>query len=168
MLTATDTRADPKTFPRTVGMVEKKPPFAAPLIITKMTRGPMEREMGHRTRILIVLSSREMNKVLSDPSLSHANPHESRPIADEKLKAATKPAPALDGKPREFVYSGRKKAGTKSGNVPIAPVAKRRAKRMSRKRLLDTSLEKIPVKFQWSTSCHTILLFLLGELALFL
>lgn len=103
MPTATDTRADPNTFPTTVGIVEKKPPFAAPLIITNTTSGPIESEMGQRTKMLIVLSTKDRNNVLSDPSLSHAKPQPRRPIADEKLNAATRPAPALDGSPREFV-----------------------------------------------------------------
>ena len=100
---ATDTRAEPKTLPTTVGIVEKKPPFAEPLIITKAMSGPMEPETGQSTKILSALSSRDRKSVLSEPNLSHANPHETRPMADEKLKAATKPAPALEGRPNELV-----------------------------------------------------------------
>lgn len=100
---ATDTRAEPKTLPTTVGMVEKNPPFAEPLIMTKAISGPMELDTGQSTKMLNALSSNDRKSVFSDPSLSHANPHERRPMAEEKLKAATKPAPALDGRPSELV-----------------------------------------------------------------
>lgn len=90
--------------------------------------------------MLSALSNNDKNSVFKEPSLSHANPHDNRPIAEEKLNAATRPAPALEGRPRLFVYSGRKKAGTKRGNVPIAPTAKRTAKRTSLKRLHSTIL----------------------------
>jgi hypothetical protein len=40
-------------------------------------------------------------------------------MAEQKLKAATIPAPAPDGRPTELVYSGRKKAGTRRENVMI-------------------------------------------------
>jgi hypothetical protein len=40
-------------------------------------------------------------------------------MAEQKLKAATIPAPALDGRQTELVYCGRKKADTKRGNVMI-------------------------------------------------
>lgn len=101
--TATETLADPNTFPTTVGMVEKKPPFADPLISTNAIRGPIELDTGHSTKRLSALSSSDRNNVFSEPSLSHANPHPSRPRAEEKLNAATRPAPALDGRPREAV-----------------------------------------------------------------
>lgn len=90
-------------MPTTVGMVEKNPPFAEPLITTKATNGPMELETGHNTKRLRALSSNEMNRVFMAPNLSHAKPQDRRPIAEEKLKAATRPAPALEGSPREFV-----------------------------------------------------------------
>ena len=101
--TATETLADPNTFPTTVGIVEKKPPLADPLITTNATSGPMELETGHSTKILSALSSSDRKSVFRDPSLSHANPHPSRPIAEEKLNAATSPAPALEGRPSESV-----------------------------------------------------------------
>lgn len=90
-------------MPTTVGIVEKNPPFAEPLIITKTISGPIEFDTGHRTKILNALRSNDRKSVFSEPSLSHANPHERRPIAEEKLKAATKPAPALEGRPNELV-----------------------------------------------------------------
>jgi hypothetical protein len=98
---ATDTLADPKTFPTTVGMQEKNPPLEAPLIMTKAINGPNELEMGHNTSILAALRMRDMNSVLSGPIASHRKPHTRRPTAEEKLNPATSPAPTLDDKPRE-------------------------------------------------------------------
>ncbi|GMF70098.1 unnamed protein product [Aspergillus oryzae] len=90
---ATDTRAEPNTFPTTVGMVEKKPPLPIPLIITKTINGPMDVETGQRISMLRALSKRDMNRVFSGPSLSLQKPHISLPTAEEKLNAATTPAP---------------------------------------------------------------------------
>lgn len=100
---ATLTLALPNTVPTTVGIVAKNPPFAAPLIITKATNGPKEFETGHITNILAALSKRETNKVFNGPNLSAARPHISLPTADEKLKPATRPAPALDVRPNELL-----------------------------------------------------------------
>lgn len=133
---ATDTLADPNTFPTTVGIVEKNPPFAIPLMITNTTNGPMDVETGQMISILRALSNSETNSVLSPPMVSLANPQVSLPKAEEKLNAATTPAPAAEPNPRESVYRGRKKGGTSSGNVAMAPAAKRSRKRMSRNRRL--------------------------------
>jgi hypothetical protein len=126
---ATDTRADPNKFPTTVGMVAKKPPLATPLIITKTIRGPRELETGQSTNMLTALSRREANRVFSGPILSQLRPQIRQPIADEKLKAATRPAPALEVIWRELVYNGRKNGGTKSGKVARAPPKKTRINR---------------------------------------
>jgi hypothetical protein len=120
---ATPTRAEPKTFPTTVGIVEKKPPFAMPLMITKAISGPRELERGHITIKLTALRRRVMKSVVNEPNLSHAKPDPRRPIAEQKLKAASRPAPADEGRPSDLLYSGRKKGGTKSGNVPMTPTA---------------------------------------------
>lgn len=133
---ATLTRADPNTFPTTVGMVEKNPPFDMPLMMTNATSGPIELETGHRTSMLTALRRREMKSVFSGPSVSLQYPHMSRPSAEEKLNAATTPAPTEDFIPSEEVNKGRKKGGTKSGNMAIAPTKKRSVKRGSRKRRL--------------------------------
>ena len=100
---ATDTLAEPKTLPTTVGMVAKKPPLAIPLIITKTMSGPKEFETGHSTNALRALSSKDKDTVFNGPSLSELNPQSRRPTADEKLKAATRPAPALGVIFSEFV-----------------------------------------------------------------
>lgn len=117
-------------------MVEKKPPFAIPLTITKTTNGPREVEIGQIINMLSALSRREMNSVFNGPTKSLHSPQSNLPSAEEKLNAATIPAPVLDDIPREAVKRGRKKGGTRRGNVAIAPIAKRRTKRMSRNRRL--------------------------------
>jgi hypothetical protein len=45
-------------------------------------------------------------------------------MADEKLQAATTPAPVPGERPIAVVKSGRKNGGTKIENVPIAPARK--------------------------------------------
>lgn len=123
-------------FPTTVGIVEKKPPFAIPFTITKTINGPSEVEIGQIINMLSALSRREINSVLSGPTISLHSPQSNLPSAEEKLNAATIPAPVADDIPSEAVKRGRKKGGTKSGNVAIAPIAKRRTKRTSRNRRL--------------------------------
>lgn len=56
---AIDTLAVPETFPMTVGTVVKKPPFAIPLMITKITSGPMEADTGQRISVLKALSKKD-------------------------------------------------------------------------------------------------------------
>lgn len=46
--------------------------------------------------MLRALSKRDMKSVFSGPSESQQNPQRSRPIAEEKLNAATIAAPTLD------------------------------------------------------------------------
>jgi len=140
---ATETLADPKTFPMTVGMVAKNPPLAIPLIMTNATRGPSDSDTGHRTSMLIALNRRETNSVLSGPTLSLPNPQINRPIAEEKLKAATRPAPMLEDNLRELAYNGKKNGGTKRGKVATAPAAKRTANRTSRNNLLRRCQKEI-------------------------
>jgi hypothetical protein len=65
------------------------------LMTAKATSGAMESERGHSTSIEPAEMTSEKSKVLTAPSLSHMNPHERRPTALEKLKPATRPAPAL-------------------------------------------------------------------------
>jgi hypothetical protein len=98
---ATETLAEPKTLPTTVGMVEKKPPFAAPFTMTNPIKGANVLETGYKTSILIALRRRDRKSVLSGPSRSLIKPNPSRPIAEEKLNPATKPAPVLAERPRE-------------------------------------------------------------------
>lgn len=96
---ATDTLAEPKTFPTTVGIVEKNPPFAAPLMMTKIARGARVVEAGQRASILTAVSISEMNSVLSAPILSQSSPQTIRPTAEQRLNPARRPAPVLDGSP---------------------------------------------------------------------
>ena len=95
---ATLTLALPKTPPATVGMVAKKPPFAAPLTITKVMSGPNEVEAGQRTNILTAEVINARNSEFKGPIKSQSNPEKSRPTAEEKLKPATRPAPALEAR----------------------------------------------------------------------
>lgn len=136
----TDTRADPKVFPTTVGIVEKNPPLAIPFTITKTINGPKDVDTGQIASMLTALSSRDMNKVFSGPTKSLQSPHSSLPSAEEKLNAATTPAPVLDDMPSEAVKSGKKNGGTRSGNVAIAPIANKSTNRMSRNRRLIHAL----------------------------
>jgi hypothetical protein len=71
------------------------------LIITNAISGPKLLLTGHRTNILNALKSNAMNNVFTGPIESDRNPHANRPTADEKLKPATKPAPAEGERPRE-------------------------------------------------------------------
>lgn len=88
-------------------MVEKNPPFAIPLIMTKTTSGPIDVDTGQRTSMLTALSRRDIKRVFSGPRASQHMPQPNRPIADEKLNAATRPAPTLDFIPMVLVYKGR-------------------------------------------------------------
>jgi hypothetical protein len=97
----TETLADPKTLPTTVGMVEKNPPFAAPFMMTNAINGANVLDTGHRTSILVALRRRDRKSVLSGPSRSLMNPNPSRPTPEEKLNPATKPAPVLAERPKE-------------------------------------------------------------------
>jgi hypothetical protein len=98
---ATLTRAEPKTEPTTVGIVEKKPPFAAPLITTKSTSGVRDVETGQMASTLTALRRRARKRTFTGPMRSLANPHPNRPSAEEKLKPATSPAPVLAERPTE-------------------------------------------------------------------
>jgi hypothetical protein len=99
---ATLIRRLPNTLPTTVGMVLKKPPFAAPLMITKRISGPKELETGHMTNMLNALRMSEMKRVLTGPMESERSPQQSLPTAEEKLKPATRPAPAEAERPKEL------------------------------------------------------------------
>ena len=99
---ATPTLRLPNTLPTTVGIVLKNPPFAAPFMITKTINGPRVSDTGHSTNILRALIKSEMKSVLTGPMKSARNPQRRRPTADEKLKPATRPAPADGDSPSEF------------------------------------------------------------------
>lgn len=96
---ATDTLWDPNTLPTTVGIVEKNPPFAAPLRTTNATKGASVVEAGHKASIVMALINKEINKALSDPILSQRKPQSILPAADERLKPANRPAPVDEDKP---------------------------------------------------------------------
>jgi len=98
---ATDTLADPNTFPTTVGIVEKNPPLDAPLTMTNATRGPRVLDTGHNTNILPAHVANARKSVFNGPILSLRSPHPIRPTAEEKLKPATRAAPELEERPRE-------------------------------------------------------------------
>ena len=102
-------------------MVAKKPPFEAPLMITKRTRGPKDFENGHIRNKLIMVENSTMHSVLKAPKLSAARPVKRRPTADEILKPERRAAPRPGENPREALKSGIKKGGTIRGNVAIMP-----------------------------------------------
>lgn len=103
MAMATAIRADPNTLLTTVGMVEKKPPLAAPLMTTKTARGAIDSETGHTASMLMAVRANDTNSVLSGPIMSARNPHPTRPRALAKLKPATSPAPVLEDSPSELL-----------------------------------------------------------------
>ena len=107
------------------------------MIITNTMSEASEFDIGHNAVILIPHRSSERNSVFSGPRISQRNPQAILPTAEEKLKPATRPAPVLEERPSEWLYMGRKKGGTKSGNVPTAPATKRITNRKSRKRRLE-------------------------------
>jgi hypothetical protein len=90
--------------------------------------------------------SRKGRKVLPDTYQSDKKPQQSRPTADEKLKPATRPAPAEADSPKELLYSGRKNGGTKRGNVATAPARKSVTNLTSLKSTLN-SLSITPLKY---------------------
>jgi hypothetical protein len=82
-----------------VGIVEKKPPFAAPLRTTNAINGASVVEAGHKASIVMALINKEMDKALSEPILSHRKPQRILPAADERLKPAKRPAPVDEDRP---------------------------------------------------------------------
>ena len=130
---AIDTLADPNTWPITVGVHAKNPPFAMPLMTTKKVRGTTVLEAGHRVNVLTALKLSARKKVFKGPKRSLRKPQPSRPEAEARLRPATRPAPTEGDRPNEVLYRGRKKGGTKIGNVAAAPARKRIVKRKSRK-----------------------------------
>lgn len=84
-------------------MVAKNAPFAAPLIMTKRSRGPSEFETSQIAKMLIVVRASPKKSVFKGPRASAATPEASRPMAEERLKPAIRPAPALDERPREVL-----------------------------------------------------------------
>lgn len=120
MLIATATLALPKTLLMAVGIVEKKAPFAAPFIMTKAISGPSVVDVGQIANMVTAVKTRDARTVLMEPTLSDAKPDIIRPAADDRLKPATKPAPAFVEKPSDLMYNGIKNGGTNKGKVPIA------------------------------------------------
>ena len=112
MLIAIETLALPKTLLTTVGIVEKKPPLAAPLMRTKMMSGPRECDAGQIASMLMPVKISDTMRVLTAPIRSQAKPHMIRPTADARVKPATSPAPVLEDRPDAFVYKGMKNGGT--------------------------------------------------------
>lgn len=100
---ATDTLCEPNTLPTTVGMVEKKPPFAMPLITTNIARDASEVDAGHTMSIVKAFSARQRNSVLRAPILSQNSPHSTLPMADEKLNPARSPAPVEEDSPMDVL-----------------------------------------------------------------
>lgn len=125
---ATVTRAEPKQLPTTVGIVEKNPPFAIPLITLKTARGPRVVDTGQIASMLTAARVRARKRALRGPILSHKMPLKILPIADAKLKPASKPAPVAELKPMALANRGIKNGGTRRGKVPIAPPTKTKTK----------------------------------------
>lgn len=100
---ATDTLCEPNTLPTTVGMVEKNPPLATPLMTTKIVRDAREVDVGQITSIVKAFSERQRNSVLSAPILSQNSPHSTLPTADEKLNPASSPAPVEEDSPMDVL-----------------------------------------------------------------
>lgn len=97
----------------TGGMPEKKLPLPKPFRTTKTARGPTDVERGHTRSKVNAFSSIEIKSVLTGPNLSHMTPQTSLPIAEARLNAATRAAPAVGESPRLAQYSGRKNGATR-------------------------------------------------------
>jgi hypothetical protein len=70
-------------------------------MITNAIKGPNEFDTGQRTSMLKALIISERSKVFTGPMKSDKIPQHSRPTADEKLKPATRPAPADGDSPSD-------------------------------------------------------------------
>lgn len=97
------TRWLPKMLVATVGVQEKNPPFEMPFKTQKMANGASVCDTGQMASILKADNSSEANKTFTGPNLSQQKPHRIRPMAEEKVNPATRPAPVLDEKPRACV-----------------------------------------------------------------
>jgi len=102
---------------------------------TKAMRGAIV--LGQRVSILTVLRLSARIRVFRGPARSHTKPQPTLPTAEERLKPATRLAPTKGERPSEALYKGRKKGGTKSGNVATAPATKSTENRKSLKRRLQ-------------------------------
>lgn len=98
MLIAIATLALPNTFPTTVGIHEKNPPFATPLTITNTTNGPSVVDAGQMASMLTAVSAMTARSVFSAPRRSQRTPQPTRPAAEARLKPATRAAPAVGGR----------------------------------------------------------------------
>jgi hypothetical protein len=101
ILIAVPTRAEPNTLPTTVGMVEKKAPFAIPLIIANAAKDGRPVDAGHKASILSAVRASEMNREFRGPITSHSTPLTILPTAEEKLNPAKSPAPEAEDRPME-------------------------------------------------------------------
>lgn len=137
---ATVTRAEPKQLPTTVGMVEKKPPFAIPLTTLNTASGARVVDTGQTASILTAARLSARKSALREPILSHRMPLKILPMADAKLKPASKPAPVAELRPIALANKGMKNGGTRRGNVPIAPAMKMKTKLRSLNRRLERSV----------------------------
>lgn len=68
---------------------------------TNTARGPTEFDSGQMKNRLTVVRNSPMKSVFKCPRRSAAKPETKRPIAEEMLKPATRPAPTLEERPRE-------------------------------------------------------------------
>ncbi|KAK5637065.1 hypothetical protein RRF57_012777 [Xylaria bambusicola] len=125
---ATVTRADPKQFPTTVGIVEKNPPFAIPFTTLKTVSGARDVDTGQTASMLMAARLSARKRALRGPILSHRIPLKILPTADAKLKPANRPAPVAELRPIALAKRGMKNGGTSRGNVPIAPPTKTKTK----------------------------------------
>jgi hypothetical protein len=96
---AIETCEGPKTLPITVGIVEKKPPFAMPFKMTNGISGANVVEKGQITKLLSPVKTNDRKSTFIAPIRSQRRPQQILPSADAKLKPATNPAPTLDGSP---------------------------------------------------------------------
>lgn len=97
------TRWLPKMLVATVGVQEKKPPLEMPLRMQKMASGASDCETGQMTSMLKADRSSELRSTLTGPNLSQQKPQMMRPMADDRVKPATRPAPVLEEKPRAWL-----------------------------------------------------------------
>ena len=70
-------------------------------MITNTTRDPRECESGQTKNRLIVVKSSPKRRVFRGPRASAAMPDVRRPAAEDMLKPATRPAPAVEDRPSD-------------------------------------------------------------------
>jgi hypothetical protein len=112
-----------------------------PAIMTKTTKGAISVDSGQTSSMPIPFNPIARIKLFTGPMMSESWPKEIRPSAEARLKPDTRPAEANEERPIDCPYIGRKKGGTRRGNVASAEATQIVVYRVSRKILLRKSAD---------------------------